>query len=185
VRAGNDAAVQSLHRWVYDTLLAVARGKLNGRAPGWADEEDVALSAFRSFCQRAADGQFPALKERQEVRRLLITITSRKANALLRHHNRKRRRPKTSEDFGQGTRGGLEDLPGKDQPPELAVVIAEECQRLLDQLDEPLQQIAIMKMEGYTDGEIAEKLGVVTRTVERKMARIRAKWEAEERKNET
>jgi DNA-directed RNA polymerase specialized sigma24 family protein len=56
---------------------------------------------------------------------------------------------------------------------------------LLDQLDEPLQQIAIMKMEGYTDGEIAEKLGVVTRTVERKMARIRAKWEAEERKNET
>jgi hypothetical protein len=57
----------------------------------WADEDDVALSAFHSFCARAATGRFPDLKHRYEVRNLLITITSRKANEYLRYHARKRR----------------------------------------------------------------------------------------------
>jgi IS30 family transposase len=59
----------------------------------------------------------------------------------------------------------------------MAAQAIEECSRLLDRLqDDSLRQIACWKMEGYTNDEIAERLNVVTRTVERKLKIIRQKW---------
>ena len=56
----------------------------------------------------------------------------------------------------------------------------EECRRLLECLtSEELRTIAICKMEGYTNAEIAERLDCATTTVERKLQRIRAQWKAE------
>jgi DNA-directed RNA polymerase specialized sigma24 family protein len=58
--------------------------------------------------------------------------------------------------------------------------MAEECQRLLGMLTEPdLRSVALWKLEGYTNEEIAAKLGCVERTVERKVRRIRAVWNQE------
>ena len=67
---------------------------------------------------------------------------------------------------------------GADEPtPELAAQLAEEFQRLMEQLgDSTLQSVAIFKLEGYTNDEIASRLGCVTSTVERKLARIRGMW---------
>jgi DNA-directed RNA polymerase specialized sigma24 family protein len=49
---------------------------------------------------------------------------------------------------------------------------------LLDQLpDEMLRQVALLTLEGYQPKEIAEKLGCVRRTVERKLERIRDIWD--------
>jgi DNA-directed RNA polymerase specialized sigma24 family protein len=44
---------------------------------------------------------------------------------------------------------------------------------------EELRSIAISKMEGYTNAEIAQRLDCATTTVERKLQRIRAQWQAE------
>ena len=55
--------------------------------------------------------------------------------------------------------------------------LAEECQRLLDALDSPeLAQVALWKMEGDANEEIAAKLGCVPRTVERRLRLIRSVW---------
>ena len=43
--------------------------------------------------------------------------------------------------------------------------------------DPGLRQIALWKLEGYTNPEIAAKLDCTVRTVERKLERIRAYWE--------
>ena len=60
--------------------------------------------------------------------------------------------------------------------------LAEEYQRMMEQLgDSTLQRVATWKLEGYTDQEIAARLGCVTRTVERKLARIRTTWGREMR----
>src|SRR4051812_22870979 len=56
-----------------------------------ADEEDVALSAFDSVCRRAAEGRFPRLDDRDDLWRLLVLITMRKAIALAEHERRPRR----------------------------------------------------------------------------------------------
>ena len=66
--------------------------------------------------------------------------------------------------------------------PAEAAQFAEECARLLDQLGDPkLRQVALLKLEGYTDQEIADQLGCVVRTVERKVQAIRAIWKNEYR----
>jgi DNA-directed RNA polymerase specialized sigma24 family protein len=44
----------------------------------------------------------------------------------------------------------------------------------MERLGEPrLRSVATLKLEGYTNDEIAERLGCVTSTVERKLAVIR------------
>jgi DNA-directed RNA polymerase specialized sigma24 family protein len=51
---------------------------------------------------------------------------------------------------------------------------------LLERLDDTeLCSIALLKMEGYSNREIAEKLSYTSRTVERRLRLIRALWEEE------
>ena len=70
---------------------------------------------------------------------------------------------------------------GKEPTPEFAAQVAEECQRLLDGLgDDELRMLALWKMEGYTNAEIAAKLGRSQPTVERKLRLIRSRWENEQ-----
>ena len=58
--------------------------------------------------------------------------------------------------------------------------IAMQLEELLDQLgDEQLKTIAIGKMEGYTNEELASRLSITTRTVERRLQRIRERWSDE------
>jgi DNA-directed RNA polymerase specialized sigma24 family protein len=59
--------------------------------------------------------------------------------------------------------------------------VAEECRRLLDRLgDAELLAIALWKMEGYGNEEIAARLGCVPRTVGRRLEVIRTLWGRED-----
>ena len=61
-------------------------------------------------------------------------------------------------------------------------LVADECRRLLDVLDDDtLRSVAIWKLEGYTNHEIAGKLQCVDQTVERKLRTIRSIWAREAR----
>jgi DNA-directed RNA polymerase specialized sigma24 family protein len=67
-----------------------------------------------------------------------------------------------------------------DPTPEFAAQVADECRHLLDLLGDPeLRSIALWKMEGYTNAEIAQKLGYVTVTIERRLRLIRSTWAKE------
>ena len=73
---------------------------------------------------------------------------------------------------------GIDRVLGQEPTPELAALVSEQCEHLLAQLDdELLRKIALAKLEGYSNEEIAGQLGCAPRTVERKLARIRQKWE--------
>ena len=76
---GDPAAAQRLWERYFHRLVGLARVKLQGQPRRAADEEDVALSAFDSFCRRASDGCFPHLGDRDNLWHLLDTITARKA----------------------------------------------------------------------------------------------------------
>ena len=85
------------------------------------------------------------------------------------------------------TRGGppwddaaLEQAVGDEPTPAFAAQVAEECRRLLDRLgDDGLRRVAVWKMEGFTNDEIAAKLGRSRRTVTLKLETIRAIWSQE------
>jgi len=74
---------------------------------------------------------------------------------------------------------GLGSLAGSDPSPEIAAIVAEETQRLLGELEPELQRIALAKMEGYSNPEIAVRLQISVRTVERRLHLIRRIWEQE------
>ena len=73
---------------------------------------------------------------------------------------------------------GIEQVIGDEPTPLLATVLAEDFRHLLDGLDDAqLKAIALAKLEGYDNQEIAARLGCALRTVERRLELIRRKWE--------
>jgi DNA-directed RNA polymerase specialized sigma24 family protein len=185
LKAGDRAAAQPLWERYFRRLVALARSRLQGTPRRIADEEDVALSAFDSFCRGAEQGRFPKLEDRGDLWQLLVLLTARKAGQFVRHQCREKRgvgKILTEADLADAGDGdGLAAVIGNEPTPEFAALVAEQWRRLLDALaDAELRQIAVWKMEGYTTEEIAAKLGCVPRTVERRLRLIRALWQRED-----
>jgi DNA-directed RNA polymerase specialized sigma24 family protein len=175
LRAGDAAAAQPLWERYVRRLVGLARKKLHGRPGRVADEEDVALSAFDSFCRNAEQGRFPQLADRDSLWQLLVVITARKAAHLRR-------------DEGRLKRGGaagpaevcLDEVISREPTPEFAAQAAEECRRLLTGLGDPeLASVALWRMEGFSVEEIAGRLGYAPRSIKRKLQLIRGLWEKE------
>jgi len=175
VREGDEAAVQQLWERYFPCMVGLARTKLQGAARGMADEEDVALSAFGSFCRNAEQGRFPQLLDREGLWQLLVVITARKALHMIRDEGRQKRGGGTAP-----TDGVLHQLLSQEASPDFAAQAAEEYQRLLRKLADPeLESVAVLKMEGYSVEEIAARIGYAPRSVKRKLALIRSIWEKE------
>jgi DNA-directed RNA polymerase specialized sigma24 family protein len=181
VKAGDHEAVRLLWQRYYPRLVALARKRLQAAPRRVADEEDAALSAFDSFCRRAEQGRFPDLKDRDGLWALLVVLTARKAADLVKHQGRDKRgggdvqgdsalRP-AEDDSGPG---GFDALEGGGPTPEEAAILAEEVEGLLGRLRDPaLRQVAVWKLEGYTNAEIAQRQGCSLPTVGRQLAIIR------------
>jgi RNA polymerase sigma factor (sigma-70 family) len=184
LRAGEPAAAQPLWERYFHRLVELARARLRGAPRRAADEEDVALSAFDSFCQAAAAGRFPRLDDRDDLWQVLVMLTARKAVRLRRREAARKRggRVAAEADLAAGEDGPavLAQVVGDEPTPEFAAQVAEECRRLLDLLDDQrLRQLAVARMEGYTTEELAARLGVAPRTVERRLQKIREAWARE------
>jgi DNA-directed RNA polymerase specialized sigma24 family protein len=187
LKAGDPAAAQPLWEAYFQRLVERARRKLAGRPRPAADEEDVALSAFDSFCRGAGLGRFPRLDDRHDLWQLLVVIADRKAIDLVQHERRAKRgggrAPEQEALAAAGSSAGGSLLAGAQSPeptPAFAAEVAEELQHLLDSLgDAELRSVALWKMEGYTVAEIAAWLGCVPRTVDRRLRLIRDIWEQE------
>jgi DNA-directed RNA polymerase specialized sigma24 family protein len=180
LRAADPAAVQQLWERYFRRLVGLARKRLQGAPRRAADEEDVALSAFDSFCRAAKAGRFPQLADRESLWRLLVAITARKAAHLVRDEGRQKRGGGTAHRTGSEAEPALEEMLSREPAPEFAAQVAEEYQRLLRRLgDKELESVALWKMEGATVEEIAERLRCAPRSVKRKLALIRTIWEKE------
>jgi DNA-directed RNA polymerase specialized sigma24 family protein len=179
LRAGDEAAAQKLWEAYFQRLVALARKKLGAAPGGVADEEDVALSAFDSFCKAAEQGRFPRLEDRDDLWQLLVVLTARKSANLLKREGRQKRgggRARQEDEDGRELAGLVASGPS----PDFAAEAAEECRRLLGLLgDEELRSVALWKMEGHTNEEIAALLNRCLGSVERKLRAIRALWEKE------
>jgi DNA-directed RNA polymerase specialized sigma24 family protein len=179
LRAGDAQAAERLWEGYYRRLVGLARHKLRGRPRAAADEEDVALSAFDSFCRGAEQGRFPRLADRDDLWQLLVLLTARKAAHLIRDEARQKRGGGAvvhiSALADEDSR--LAEFIGPEPTPEFAAQVAEECRLLMDRLgDDELRAVAQAKLEGYSNEEIARQRGCVVRTVERRLRIIRGLW---------
>lgn len=184
LQQGEEDAVQKLWERYFRRLVGLARQRLAAGQRRAVDEEDIALSAFDSFCRGAQRGRFPQLRDRKDLWRLLVTITCRKAmdqverDRALKHGGGRMRGE--SAVTGPDGKLGFDQLISREPSPAFAAEVAEAYCQLLDRLgDDNLRSIAMWKMEGFTNEEIAAKLGCVPRTVERKLTVIRSLWQEE------
>jgi len=176
LQGGRESAAGPLLERYFERLVGLARQRLRSLPGLAAYEQDVALRSFHSLCRRVQDASRPLrLGDRNDLWRLLATRTISRAIDLIRRH-------KPQEVPGNHD---IQLLLSREPTPDEAAAMAEECRRLLDQLDEPdLRRIALWKVEGWTNDEIAAELRCVPRTVERKLSRIRMLWKDEWERSE-
>ena len=171
LKAGEASAAERLWQAYFQRLVGLARTKLGGRARPLADEEDVALSAFKSLCLGAVRGRFPELRDRDNLWPLLVVLTAHKATDVIKHERRQKRGGGQQPDAA-----GLEAVLSREPTPEFSAMVAENCARLLDRLDTAMRKIAQLRLDGYTNIEISARLGCALRTVERRLELIRRIW---------
>jgi len=187
LKAGDEVAATRLWKRYYGRLLALARKKLGDSPRRIADEEDVVLSAFRSFCKCAKEDRFPDLHDRDDLWHLIVRITERKAAHQSRDQTRQKRGSglvagESAFEDGQvsSTGAGINEVAGPEPTPEFAAEMVEAVDRLFDQLaDDQLRQIALHKLEGHTNEEIARLIGRSLPTVKRRLRLIRERWHGE------
>jgi DNA-directed RNA polymerase specialized sigma24 family protein len=179
LRAGNSQAAQQLWEAYYRRLVELARKQLAGRRRLVGDEEDVALSAFKSLCRGLEQGRFPDIADRDDLWNLLVTLTLHKVLHLVRDERRLKRGGAWSFIEAAGSDGEiLNQLVCREPAPEMAVQLTEEMERLLGQLpNAELVELALLKMEGFTNAEISVRWQKTERTVERKLNLIRQIWQ--------
>jgi DNA-directed RNA polymerase specialized sigma24 family protein len=159
LKEGDPAAAQLLWERYHRRLVSLARQKLRSSRRRAADEEDVVQKAFHSFFQGVGWGRFPQLHDRDNLWRLLVVITARKARDQVRHEHSKKQGGGTVQGESaicpveaEGEEAALQQIVGEEPTPEFAAQVAEAFQRLLDRLGDPtLRQLALWKMEGDTN----------------------------------
>lgn len=184
VRQGDDDSIATLWNEYFQRLVRLAATRLPKNLRRTGDEEDIALSAFHSFIAGIRDDRFPDLSGPNNLWGLLITLTSRKVNAHLRHQMRQKRgggavrgESVFADSAGEINRAGIGAIDGQSNTPDLHAELAEACDELLNQLaDDQLRQIAIMRMDGFLVNEISERLELSKRAVERRLQLIRKTW---------
>jgi RNA polymerase sigma factor (sigma-70 family) len=179
-----DEAARRVWERYLPRLLTLARRHLDRRIRVLQGEEDVVQSMGRSFFRRLRRGDFD-LANRDDLWALLVTITLNKArNAADRHfaalRDVRRKRPLPLSDASRSDAPHeVFALEAAEPTPAEAAVLNEALERRLRDLPEPdLRQVALMRLEGYTNREIAEALQCGERSLERKLNLIRKRWEA-------
>jgi RNA polymerase sigma factor (sigma-70 family) len=179
LQAGTPGAESKIYRHYYPRLVRFAVRTIGNSPRRWWDEEDVVSKAFTSFFRRSREGNFRVILNRNELWKLLATITKRKAINQIRDQQSVRRGGATmplAEAELADCNLSLAEVCEEAESPSAIVDNAEAHVRALAVLDPDLAEVAICRLQGFTNVEIAAKINRSVPTVERRLRLIRQKW---------
>ncbi|MBL8891511.1 MAG: hypothetical protein JNL67_16140 [Planctomycetaceae bacterium] len=181
LREGGSQATHELWHMYFERMVRVARRKLVGAHRLEGDEEDVALSAFKSFCLGFQIGKFQQQGDPENLWPLLVTLTLNKAIDHVRRSNRLKRGGGLESDGDDQGISTWTELVSREPAPELQVAAEDSFQQLLDMLDatgdSSLREILLRSISGESSTEISSHLDCTLRTIQRKLQTIRLIWE--------
>ncbi len=158
LRKGDIDSARRIFEHFSQRLCRLAQQHLSSRVRQRTDGEDVVQSVFRTFFTRDRAGQFQ-VDHSDELWRLLVTITVRKARGIWRKNN--------SEGRAIGREVSLDDsdraqLAAFSQEPSVveAIVLADEIETILHGLDEANVTALELRMGGYSPTEAASHMGI-------------------------
>ncbi len=165
---GDPATVEQFWQRYGDSLQRIAERQIASWLKRRVDPEDVVQSACRTFFRRASAGDF-SLESKDELWRLLLTITLNKVRMQARFHTRNRR-----------------DLSREQALPEAASLQPAQWDRSIENIelqdmlqaafsedDGERQRVLQLWLESRTQAEIAAEIGCSERTVRRIQDKIR------------
>jgi RNA polymerase sigma-70 factor, ECF subfamily len=174
-RQGDDEAADLLFSRYFERMMRVIGHQLAPSVGARVDPEDVAQSVFRTVFRRMQQGEFK-FRNDSDLWKLLVTITLNKARSTNVRHRAARRDVTREQHLGELPldEGLMQRL--QDQPSISAVIAFKETLALvLGKLTDDERTMIELRLEGYSQEEIASKLGMSSRNVRRKMDVIRGK----------
>jgi len=175
LRAGDDVAAARLWKYLQPRLTELGRRSLRSADSACYDEDDVAQSAFHALCAAVRNGQYDELENRSSIWSLVATIAMNKVRRRANYNSATRR-------GGEMVRieAGDADMLSTDLSSEEQVMMQEECERLIALLSrDEVKEVAMLKVEGHTNEEIATLQGCTRRSVQRRLDIIRSIWSQE------
>lgn len=180
LKTRDSAAAAELWQRYFQRLLPLARAKLRSLSGQYVDEEDILISVFDRLFTAAADGKFARLSDRNDLWQILLMLTDRKVidqrrklNADKRGSGEVVRESELSVELDE-----LRELADRAPGPQWLAAFNENLKAALMRLqNEKTREVALNKLEGHTNQEISEKLGISLSSVERKLRVIREVWQ--------
>ncbi len=178
-RLGDEDACRQLFDCYVERLVALARRRISQRLASRVDPEDIVQSVFRTFFGRLKAGRF-RLEEQDDLCKLLMRITVHKALRQIHFHQAAKRNPRL--EIGQGDEPNERMLAVIDREPlpEEAVAFVDHLEHFLDHLKPQEREILEMRLQGFSNDEIAQKLDIYDRKIRRVIERVRGLAEQED-----
>ena len=181
---GDEKAEEHFWQEYFLKTVRLAKRRMQGLRLRAVDEEDIAISAMKSFCCLAQKRDEP-IENSTDTWKLLATIVRRKVNKERQRQFAAKRQEyrlqgeslweSDSNKSGDTGQNGLAQISGREPTPELAMELAETWDFILALPN--AEELVTLKNEGHSNSEIAQRLGCSTRTVQRDLEKIRTTWE--------
>ncbi|KAA5545502.1 RNA polymerase subunit sigma-70 [Roseiconus nitratireducens] len=180
VKQGDSVAANHIWQHYFDRLVRSVRRRLQGQNHAVSDEEDIVLSVFDSFYAAAEKGRFPDLSDRDDLWRLLLRMSARKVIDKHRRDRRQRRGGEVKIHSLGGDHETIIEAIGDEPSPEMVLMMQESVENIFSHLGVgQLQDLAVAKLEGHTNAELALRFSCSERTIERRLHLIREKCQQE------
>ena len=176
---GEEEAFTTFFNKHYEKLVQFAKKELGAFPLRAFDEHDVAQSAMKSLFNSLRENRYEA-QNSIELWQILISITKNKlVDRRRRQYAQKRGSGKVRGD-SIWTQTGDDNLfheqrdTRQNMTPDAQIELLETTDRFFQRLgDDKTREVARLLLAGYRIDDIAEELGCVRRTVERRIAYIR------------
>lgn len=164
-QAGEDDAATALYIRYAQRLIELADRNTGDDLSIRVDAEDIVQSVFRTFFRRVSDGHY-MIPEGEELWKLLLVIALNKVRLIAEHHRRGKRdvghtKPIGDQDLGQAT--------------DTSEVLRLTLDDVLATLPKSHREVIHLRIDGYEIAEIASRVSVSRRSVERILQSFRGR----------
>lgn len=176
--AGDQEAARLIVNRYMERLWEAARKRISLRFASRVDPDDVVQSVFRTFFVRNKKGEF-VIHDDDDLCKLLMRITINKTLRQIAKQRAGKRNPE--REIGQGPDSGdcLQDISGREPTADEELAFLDHLEHFLGKLSPQERDILEMRLQGHSNEDIAQKLGVYDRKIRRVIERIRKRAEEE------
>jgi len=168
---GEPEAIRWLWGQANERLLPYVRSKVKSIGDRALDAEDVLIAVFSRLCSSLQKNAFANLQAMDDLWTVLMVLTKRQLAT-------EARRQTATKRGGRMTRRSWSAAHDTHRASATATFVYRDTlsQAIADLGVDELREVALLRIEGHDNSEIAARLNVSLRTVERRISIIRERW---------